>query len=278
MASTAESGQDVSSTILYICARYKQKNDAAKDSRCTTRSYYRRRQLLQEGEGCGPRRTGAREWRNDPEKPLAARCRKLTFWTMESESGQTSGSGCATFSSTDRGRASKDERLSALIRLGPKGQEPGIVNVTRPEVSLQVRRIVEVGEASLECTLYGSGDPLILLANAGCSTSYFDHFGRQLTSAGLQIVAINMRGVGSSQGPLEGVTLHDLASDVAGVIEALDCAPAHVLGHAFGNRVARCLAADRPALVRSVIVLAAGGLIGPPHLWARPSVLPAPQR
>jgi len=57
--------------------------------------------------------------------------------------------------------------------------------------------------------------------------------------------------------------LHDLAADVAGVLEALDCGPAHLVGHAFGNRVARCLAADRPSLVRSVTLLAAGGLVAP---------------
>jgi pimeloyl-ACP methyl ester carboxylesterase len=37
----------------------------------------------------------------------------------------------------------------------------------------------------------------------------------------------------------------------------------HILGHAFGNRIARCLAADLPAMVRGVILVAAGGLIGP---------------
>ena len=37
----------------------------------------------------------------------------------------------------------------------------------------------------------------------------------------------------------------------------------HLGGHAFGNRIARCLAVDRPSLVRSVTLLAAGGLIGP---------------
>ena len=103
-----------------------------------------------------------------------------------------------------------------------------------------------------------------MLANAGCSTSYFDDLARRFAPAGFQIVAINMRGVGKSTGSLEGISLHDLAADVAGVIEVLGCAPANVLGHAFGNRVARCLAADRPDLVRSVILLAAGGLIGPP--------------
>jgi pimeloyl-ACP methyl ester carboxylesterase len=129
---------------------------------------------------------------------------------------------------------------------------------------LQHRRIIDVAEVALECTLHGSGDPVVLLANAGCSTSYFADLAGKLTGAGLQSIAIDMRGVGASHGPLEGVTLHDLAADVAGVIDSLGCAPAHLLGHAFGNRVARCLAVDRPALVRSVILLAAGGLIGPP--------------
>lgn len=124
-------------------------------------------------------------------------------------------------------------------------------------------RIIKIGAVELECTVQGSGDALVLLANAGCGTGYFDPLARRLAAAGLQIVAINMRGVGASSGPLEGVSLQALAADVAGVIETLGCAPAHILGHAFGNRVARCVAVDRPELVRSVILLAAGGLVGP---------------
>jgi pimeloyl-ACP methyl ester carboxylesterase len=103
----------------------------------------------------------------------------------------------------------------------------------------------------------------VLLANAGCSTGYFDDLARVLAAGGLQTISINMRGTGESRGSLEGISLHDLAVDVAEVLEAMDCGPAHLVGHAFGNRVARCLAADRPAVVRSVTLLAAGGLIGP---------------
>ena len=120
---------------------------------------------------------------------------------------------------------------------------------------------IGVGAASLECTVNGSGDPLVVLANAGCSTGYLERFGERLPRS--QIIAINMRGVGASRGPLDNATLHDLASDVAGVLEALQCGPVHILGHAFGNRIARCLAADHPAIVRGVILVAAGGLIGP---------------
>src|SRR5260221_7334609 len=123
---------------------------------------------------------------------------------------------------------------------------------------------VEVGHVAPECTSCGSGTPVVLLANAGCSVGYFDHLARALATGGFQTISINMRGVGGSRGSLDGTTLHDLAGDVAGVIEAIGCGPAHLVGHAFGNRIARCLAVDQPPLVRSVTLLAAGGLIGPP--------------
>ena len=128
---------------------------------------------------------------------------------------------------------------------------------------MQQHRNIQVGGATLECTLCGSGTPVVLLANAGCSTGYFDDLARALAAGGLQTISVNMRGTGESRGSLDGTSLHDLAGDVAEVLEALDCGAAHLVGHAFGNRVARCLAADQPALVRSVTLLAAGGLIGP---------------
>ena len=138
-----------------------------------------------------------------------------------------------------------------------------IASATRGTTTVQQQRNIEVGGATLDCTLYGSGTPVVLLANAGCSTGYFDDLARELAAGGLQAICINMRGTGESRGALDGLTVHDLAADVAGVLDALACGPAHLVGHAFGNRIARCLAVDRPALVRSVTLLAAGGLIGP---------------
>jgi pimeloyl-ACP methyl ester carboxylesterase len=128
---------------------------------------------------------------------------------------------------------------------------------------MQQHRTIEVGDASLECTVCSFGAPVVLLANAGCSTGYFDNLVRALVTGGFQTISINMRGVGGSCGSLDGATLHDLAGDVAGVIKAIGCGPVHLVGHAFGNRIARCLAVDQPPLVRSVTLLAAGGLIGP---------------
>ena len=54
-----------------------------------------------------------------------------------------------------------------------------------------------------------------------------------------------------------GINLHDYAADVAAVIEQEKKGPAFVVGHAFGNRVARMLATDRPELVSAVGLVAA---------------------
>src|SRR5437764_14764392 len=97
------------------------------------------------------------------------------------------------------------------------------VGSKKREVRLQQHRSIDVGNATLECILCGSGAPVVLLANAGCSTGYFDQLARVLTTRGFLTISINMRGVGGSCGSLDGATLHDLASDVAGVIKAIGC-------------------------------------------------------
>jgi len=62
---------------------------------------------------------------------------------------------------------------------------------------MQQHRSIEVGDATLECTVCGLGAPVVLLANAGCSTGYFDHLARALVTGGFQTISINMRGVGA---------------------------------------------------------------------------------
>jgi pimeloyl-ACP methyl ester carboxylesterase len=58
--------------------------------------------------------------------------------------------------------------------------------------------------------------------------------------------------------------------NVAAVIAQDDNGPAFVVGHAFGNRVARMLATDRPELVRAVALVAAniGKAPSPPRMRA----------
>ena len=125
---------------------------------------------------------------------------------------------------------------------------------------MRIETIV-VGAVSSEVVLRGEGEPVVLLPGLGAGVSMLDALAERIAAEGFLSIGVNLRGVGGSVGPLENLTLHDYAGDVAGVIEALGASPAQVIGKAFGNRVARCLAADRPDLVRSVILLSAGGLV-----------------
>jgi pimeloyl-ACP methyl ester carboxylesterase len=126
--------------------------------------------------------------------------------------------------------------------------------------------MVKLAESDIEYFSQGKGEPIVLLPFGGLTVGYMEDLSRDLAGDGYQVIRINFRGSGKSIGPGKGVTLHTLAADVAGVIQALKLGPVNIAGHAFGNRVARMLAADRPELVRSVILFAAGGKAPPtPH-------------
>jgi len=124
-------------------------------------------------------------------------------------------------------------------------------------------RIVDLTSAKIEIFSQGKGDIVVLLPGGSLSVDYLANLARSLDASGYRAVRINPRGAGASAGTAESVTLHTLADDVAGVIKQLDVGPVWVAGHAFGNRVARMLAADHPELVKGVILLAAGGKVAP---------------
>jgi pimeloyl-ACP methyl ester carboxylesterase len=121
--------------------------------------------------------------------------------------------------------------------------------------------IVDVGRARLETATWGNGDPVILLPGTGYSATSFRLVGPELARRGYRAIAVNPRGVAGSTGPLEGLTYHDYAADVGALIDRVAGGRAHVLGWAWGNRIARTLAADAPQRVATVILLAAGGKV-----------------
>jgi len=136
------------------------------------------------------------------------------------------------------------------------------VSVQSPSnTNVAVRTIPAAHNTTIEVRVTGGGQPIILLSGTGADASSLDPFARALAAAGFQAVSVNPRGAGRSNGSLTGLTLHDYAKDVATVIESLRPGPLPILGWAGGNRVARCLATDRPDLVRAVILVAAGGLV-----------------
>jgi pimeloyl-ACP methyl ester carboxylesterase len=87
-----------------------------------------------------------------------------------------------------------------------------------------------------------------------------------LAAAGWRVLRPQPRGMGRSSAPPPGMTLHDLAGDVARAITAFGSGRAIVAGHAFGHFVARVTDLDHAERVRGVVVLAGAARTFPPGL------------
>lgn len=110
-----------------------------------------------------------------------------------------------------------------------------------------------------------TGHPILMLASLGRPGTDFDEVASRLAASGFRVTLPEPRGLGGSSGPMQDLTLHDLAADIAMVIETQARAPVTLLGHAFGNRLTRMTAKDHPALISRVILLACGGRIEMPE-------------
>jgi pimeloyl-ACP methyl ester carboxylesterase len=103
----------------------------------------------------------------------------------------------------------------------------------------------------------GRGPLIVLLPSLGRDSEEFNPLAAQIAAAGFRVLRPQPRGFGRSAGPMENLTLHDYARDVATVIEHENAGPAIVAGHAFGHFVAKMTAVDYPKLVRAVVLVAA---------------------
>ena len=97
----------------------------------------------------------------------------------------------------------------------------------------------------------------MLLPSRGRDSEDYDEVAAGLAKEGFRVLRPQPRGMHASKGPLKDITLHDLARDVATVIARENAGPAVIVGHAYGNWVARMTAVDHPKLVRGVVLAAA---------------------
>jgi pimeloyl-ACP methyl ester carboxylesterase len=97
------------------------------------------------------------------------------------------------------------------------------------------------------------GDPAVLVHG-----SLVDRHSSDLVTPGLaqsmEVVVYDRRGCGESGGAPGVHPLRDDASDLAGLLEALNIYPVHVIAHSYGGAVALRLAIDRPEMVRSLSI------------------------
>lgn len=96
---------------------------------------------------------------------------------------------------------------------------------------------------------------VILIHPVGLDLTYW---GDQIEAlrARYDVIAFDLPGHGRSPGRPEDVTFDGFASAVAALIEQQTAAPVHVVGISVGGMIAQTLALARPALVRSLTLIA----------------------
>ena len=131
--------------------------------------------------------------------------------------------------------------------------------------------VVATGQASIDTSVDGHGPAVVVIPSYGRDAgSDFDPLTTALVAAGYRVLRPQSRGVAGSSGPMSGVTFADIANDIAQVIDDLADGPAVILGHAFGNFVARATAVHHPDMVAAVILAAASGRTGDPQVNSAP--------
>jgi pimeloyl-ACP methyl ester carboxylesterase len=121
----------------------------------------------------------------------------------------------------------------------------------------RTRELVRRDNVSIKVIAEGRGPLIVMLPSLGRDSEEFDPAAARIAAAGFRVLRPQPRGFGRSLGPMENLTLHDLARDVAAVIEHENSGPAIIAGHAFGHFVAKMTAVDFPKLVRGVILIGA---------------------
>lgn len=110
--------------------------------------------------------------------------------------------------------------------------------------------VTSCGAVSVHHEETGSGPAIVWIPGTGLYGSSWAPQTRHF-AARYRCLMVDLRGAGS-EGPLEGLTVADLAADVATWMDATGIGPAVVVGLSLGSAVAQELALARPDLVRAL--------------------------
>jgi pimeloyl-ACP methyl ester carboxylesterase len=110
-----------------------------------------------------------------------------------------------------------------------------------------------VGPVELYYEEHGRGDPLLLVMGLAADSRAWlfqvPDFARHYRT-----IVFDNRGVGRSAKPPGPYTIHEMADDTAGLLDALGVERAHVVGVSMGGMIAQELALRHPARVRGLVL------------------------
>ncbi len=113
---------------------------------------------------------------------------------------------------------------------------------------------IAVNDIQLYYERHGHGPPALLIHGLGSSCRDWELqvpvFAREYG-----VITVDVRGHGQSDKPPGPYSIAQFSDDIAALIQALDAAPAHVIGVSMGGMIVFQLGLDHPELVRSLIIV-----------------------
>ncbi|MFF9850141.1 alpha/beta fold hydrolase [Streptomyces litmocidini] len=122
--------------------------------------------------------------------------------------------------------------------------------------------VATVGGVRLHYDVAGpaGGEPVVLVMGAGGrGRAWHLHQVPALVAAGHRVITYDSRGVPPSDPGEAGLTVGDLAADLAALIEHLDAGPCRLVGTSLGAHVVEELLLTRPELATAAVLMATRG-------------------
>ncbi len=120
--------------------------------------------------------------------------------------------------------------------------------------------VARINGTNLGYDVYGTGKPVVLVTGtAAPGRVWRSHQVPALRAAGYRAITLDNRGIEPSGPCEEGVTLDDMAADVAGLIDHLGVGPCRVVGFSLGAIIVQELLLARPELVTQAVLMATCG-------------------
>jgi len=111
------------------------------------------------------------------------------------------------------------------------------------------------------------GLPTVVFSNSlGSTVEMWDGVAAALAGR-FRVLRYDTQGHGRSGTRDQPTTIDDLADDLAGLLDALDIAEAHVIGLSLGSMTAQAFAAAHPRRTASLILMATAARLPPPDFW-----------
>ena len=111
-----------------------------------------------------------------------------------------------------------------------------------------------VGDIRIAYEVKGTGVPLVMIMGLGGNLDWWDPRLIQGLSGTFKTIRFDNRGTGRTDTSDQEYTLHLLADDTAGLMEALGIPKAHVLGISMGGMIAQELALNHPEKVDRLVL------------------------